>query len=113
MLWRLKKLPYGICEASRQWAKAIESWMLEAIGLERVFGVSQLYVRRRQDGSVQLILAKVTDDFFVAGQNDDVRSFMNQMKSRFEMRKGIIDDEIMFNGGLITRNESSDLQLSM
>lgn len=40
MLWKLKKLPYGIYEAARQWVNAVESWMLEDVGLERVFSVS-------------------------------------------------------------------------
>lgn len=65
MLWRLTKLPYGIGEAGRQWAKTFESWMLEEAGLERVFGVGQMYVRRGQSGRIVFILAKVTDDFLM------------------------------------------------
>lgn len=40
LLWKLLKLPYGIADAGRQWQKAVESWMLEIAGMERVFGLS-------------------------------------------------------------------------
>lgn len=65
-LCKLLKLPYVITEAGGQWAKVIESWMIEVAGMQRVPGVSQLYVLRR-NCSIALIIAKVTDDLLMAG----------------------------------------------
>lgn len=63
IVWKLLKLPYGLVDAGRQWLIKIESWMIEEYGLERVFGVSQLFIKRRESRIV-LIIAKVTDDFW-------------------------------------------------
>lgn len=48
-LWKLIKLPYGIVEAGRQWMLTIEHWMLTAGGMSRVFGISQLFVKRNEN----------------------------------------------------------------
>lgn len=41
---------------------------------------SQLFARRRKDGSIQLVLAKVTDDILVAGNKEDIEWFISLMK---------------------------------
>ena len=67
ILWRLTKPPYGIGEAGRQWAKTFERWLLEEAGLERVYGVFHLYVKRDASGRLIFLVAKVTDDLMMAG----------------------------------------------
>lgn len=45
-IWHLTKLPYGITEAGRQGAITIETWLVKDMGMEPVFSVSQLFVKR-------------------------------------------------------------------
>ena len=59
VLWKLRKLPYGIADAGRQWQKTVESWMLEQSGFERVLGITQLFVKRNEYGDIELLVAKV------------------------------------------------------
>lgn len=46
IIWKLIKLPYGITEAGRQWAKVFDSWLMAEAGFECVTGVPQLLVKR-------------------------------------------------------------------
>lgn len=81
--WKLKKLPYGIVEPGRQRAKVIEEWMLSERKLERVNGLTQLYVRRNATGSIVLIVAKVTDDFIIGGPEHCITQFLESLRPRF------------------------------
>ena len=67
VLWKLVKLPYGITEARRQWATVIEEWLLNTAEMERVNGMSQLFLKRSSRGDIILMIAKVTDDLLMAG----------------------------------------------
>eukprot|EP00171_Calliarthron_tuberculosum_P007062 IDg7062t1 len=72
-LWKLVKLPYGISEAGRQWHTTCELWLLSAeIGFERIIGVSQLFVKKFGDGSIRMLIAKVTDDFLIVEQQESL-----------------------------------------
>lgn len=71
ILWKLKKLPYGIGDAGRQWAETFDAWLLDKLGFERIPGVNQLFVKRR-DGDISLILTKLTDDLLLAGNVGDL-----------------------------------------
>lgn len=44
----VKKLPYGITGAGRQWAVVFENWLMENTGFDRIAGVSQLFARGGQ-----------------------------------------------------------------
>lgn len=48
-VWKLMKLPYGITDVGRQWAKVFESWLIKEEKFERVFGVPQLFLQRNGD----------------------------------------------------------------
>ena len=112
-LWKLKKLPYGIIEAGRQWAKTVEEWMLTTGGLERIQGLNQLYVRRDNLGKIILIVAKVTDDFICGGSIEDTKAFISEMKKRFEVGKVIINEKFLFNGCEIEQDEQGSIAMSM
>lgn len=45
MLWDLLQLPYGITEAGHQWVTVMEEWLLGDAGMERIFGLSQLFFK--------------------------------------------------------------------
>lgn len=112
-LWRLKKLPYGIVEAGRQWAKAVEDWMLSTAGLERLRGLNQLYVKRDSVGRITLIVAKVTDDFICGGAVKTTTAFIQELQKRFEVGKIIIDGKFLFNGCEIEQDTEGSILMSM
>lgn len=47
--------------------------MLSAGQMKRVVGVSQLFVKRKSDGALAMIIAKVTDQFLVGGDRESIR----------------------------------------
>lgn len=75
-LWKLIKLPYGIVEAGRYWTLTVEHWMLTIAGLNRTFGIGHLFVKRNGSGRIILVVAKVSEEFMVAGTPNDTESFM-------------------------------------
>jgi len=113
ILWKLVKLPYGIVEAGRQWQKAIENWMLNEAGFERVLGVSQLFRKRDLKGNTVLLVAKVTDDFLMSGTISAMNEFVDSIQSRFKISKAIIDSTIKFNGCVISQASNGDVSMSM
>lgn len=113
ILWKLTKLPYGITEAGRQWAKVMEGWLIEEARFERVCGISQFFVKRNTEGKIIMILAKVTDDMLIAGSIEEIKNFITQVEKRFPISKSIINDDIKFNGCDITQDENNTIKMSM
>lgn len=93
----MTKLPDGIVEAGRQWAKAVEEWMPTSGGLDRVRGLNQIYVRRDGIGQILLVVTKVTDDFICGGSVDTTTVIVMEMKKRFEVGKVVINRKFLFN----------------
>lgn len=46
--------------------------MLETMRLERVHGVSQVFVKRREDGSIQFRLVKSIEDLLLVGTDESM-----------------------------------------
>lgn len=113
LLWKLLKLPYGIADAGRQWQKVLEDWMLHDGGLQRVFGISQLFIRRATDGSVVLLVAKVTDDFLLAGSLAEMEAFVDRLKRRFVVGKVVINDKVNFDGCELEQYKDGTIRMSM
>lgn len=113
VLWRLTKLPYGIVEAGRQWQKTIERWMLSEGGLESVFGLSQLFAQRDDNGKITLLVAKVTDDFLICGLTTDISRFIDKMKEKFDVGKAVIDNSFLFDGCEISQDEPGNIRMTM
>lgn len=97
-LWKLTKLPYGIVDAGRQWMLTVEEWMLSTAGMVRVFGVSQLFVKQNNKGSIILLVAKLSDDFLVAGKLGGIDDFTRDLQARFIVGK-IVDGPVYTFGG--------------
>ena len=112
-IWKLTKLPYGIVEAGRQWQKVIERWMLDNAKLDRVVGVSQLYVKRIKNGHITLLVAKVTDDVLIAGSNESIRRFAGELKQDFKVSRITIDEPFFFNGSYVEQDQAGNVSLSM
>lgn len=113
ILWKLLKLPYGIVEAGRQWQKTVESWMLNEAGLERVLGISQLFVKRDETGRIILLIAKVTDDFLLGGSVEEMKVFLDPLKQRFIVGKIVVDQKIHFDGCEIIQDVVGNIKMSM
>ena len=112
-LWKLTKLPYGIVEAGRQWQKTVEDWMLSDGGLQRAYGLSQLFFRKNKEDEYVLMIAKVRDDFLVAGKVEYIHEFMDRLKMRFTVGKTVIDERFHFNGCEIEQDQHGDIRMSM
>lgn len=65
-LWRLLQLPFSIVGAGRELQKTVENWILSKGNLQRVYSLSQLFVRRNESGRIILRITKVTDEFLIA-----------------------------------------------
>lgn len=84
-IWKLLRLPYGIVEAGRQWLCVIEDWMMNVYFMERVHGIDQLLVLKLPDGSIGLMVAKVVDDFFLAGSVGQIPRFFEHIRRYFKL----------------------------
>lgn len=112
IIWKLLRLPYGVCEAGRQWAKRIEEWLLSICGFERVQGASQLYILRNEDGTIIMLLAKVTDDMLMAGSPTTMNEFISKLEQEFTLSKAIVNGPVIYNGCRITQDDDGTIQLS-
>ena len=65
-----------MAEAGRQRQKTVESWVLSEGKLERVTGLSQIFVERNAAGTLILIVAKVTDEFLTGGLDPAIMSYI-------------------------------------
>lgn len=112
-LWMLLKLPYGIVEAGRQWLCAIENWMLSDYGMERVRGVDQLFVKRLPDTTIGLLVAKVVDDFLLAGIDSEIRQFLEHVHNAFTLGSTCIETKLRFLGCEIDINKDGSVNMGM
>lgn len=92
VIWKLPKLPYAIVEASRQWQKTFEDWILNKAGLERICGISQLYHKRDSSGRTSLLVANLS------GTLPSIQSFNTLLQATFRISNIIVDKPISFNG---------------
>lgn len=72
--------------------------------MERVTGVSKLFLKRRRDGRIDLRLEKVTDDLLFAGTKEELDRFVELIYKRFKISKAIIDVQIDFHACMILQD---------
>lgn len=87
--------------------------MTEHVGMEIVFGVSQLFVKRNTCEDIQLLIAKVTDDFLLGGMNSEMENFTEMLRQRFDVGKVIIDNKLHLDGCEIAQSNTGDITMSM
>lgn len=83
------------------------------MGMERVDGISQLFIKRRTDGTIEMMLEKVTDYMLISGDNSTMNRFLKEVSRRFKVRKSIIDAPINFNGTRIEQDEEGNIKMVM
>lgn len=71
-----------MADARRQWLLRIEDWIMGTAGMTRVDGVNQLFIKR--DGQdIKLIIAKVINNFLIAGRIENIRIFIRELGREF------------------------------
>ncbi len=85
-LLKLLKSAYGLVESGRLWQMTVEPWLLNTYGFETIPGLPQLFVLKSNNGSLQLIVAKVVDDFLLAGLPSEISRFHRTIAKRFQSR---------------------------
>lgn len=111
VVWKLLKLPYGMTEAGRQWLLRVEDWMMTTADMKRVEGVNQLFVKEK-DGKIALIVAKVIDDFLIAGRTEYINDFIRELGREFVIGNTAIGGSFRFNGCEIEVSAAA-IELSM
>lgn len=87
--------------------------MLTDGGLERIFGISQLFVKRDRDGYICLLVAKVTDDFLLGGSVEQMQHFVKDLKERFIVGKVLLNSKLHFDGCEIEQYQDRSIRMSM
>lgn len=98
---KLKKLPYGLRQAERQWTKTAETWLLLSAGLNRVNGIFQLYTKTESSGDITTLLVKPTDHSLLVDNELAIRSFMSSTEFCFLIEEILVNSEVRFNGCII------------
>ncbi|PXF40694.1 hypothetical protein BWQ96_09596 [Gracilariopsis chorda] len=81
--------------------------------MERVLGISQMFIRCNKPGNVQLIIAKATDDFLIYGIYSAMKNLAERLKQRFKVDIDIIDYKIQFDGCEIAQDETKNITLAL
>ncbi|KAK5777458.1 hypothetical protein PVK06_045425 [Gossypium arboreum] len=84
MVYRFKKVLYGLKRAPRAWYARIDSYLV-SLGFERSISKPTLYVKKEQ-AETQLIMSLYVDDLLVTGGDQIMLAdFKAKMKDMFEM----------------------------
>lgn len=81
--------------------------------MEQAKGISQFFTKRRKDGSISILLAKITDDLLIAGELQAIKDFIEKLTGRFKVSKSIIDSAINFNVCRIQQDEEGNFEMNM
>lgn len=100
---KLLKLPYVVTESGLQWAAVIEDWLINTINMWTVTVISKLFINGRENGSILMIVAKVTDDLLLVGTKLYLGYFFASISVIFDVSKEILDAPNNFIGCIITQ----------
>lgn len=81
--------------------------------VSEVHGLQQLYVKRDTDRSILLIMAKVVDDFLLAGTKYAIQNFYRNLAERLEVGRFIFREDLIFNGLQISQDAYFTVSISM
>lgn len=109
--WKLQKLPYGVCEARRQWPETIEIMLIQQRRFQWFLSVLQLFIRCKENRTISLLCGKLTDDLLLVDARNEITNFGAATHAKFSSEKFVIDNPIDFNGCVITQIDKSDIKL--
>lgn len=112
-LWKLLKLPYGVLEAGRKCTTVLEGCLTNEMGMEQARGISQVFVKRRKDGSISMIVTKLSEESLLSGDLLTINNLVTKLTMRFKASKAIIDPAIKFNGCRIEQERIGNIAKSM
>ncbi len=72
------KPAYGLFGSDLLWQTTVEPWMIDTYGLDIVPGLPKLFVYRGEQGPPRLHIAKVVDDFLLAGAPSEISNFLRR-----------------------------------
>lgn len=110
-IWHPTTLPYRITEAGMQWARTIEDGTTNEMGIDRVSGVPQMFVKPGSDSKLIFILVKLTDDLLLPGSRAIMEQFVPEVKIRFHFSKSILHSHMNFKGAKISKGGTGNIQM--
>lgn len=84
VVWRLSKPAYGIAESGHLSQLVDEEWV-SGKGILQVPGQPPLFVQRHLNGRIRLLMAKVGDDFLIAGLKSDIEQCSRTTRANFRL----------------------------
>lgn len=88
-------------------------WIRSKMGMERVNGSYQLLIKRRKDGTVELMMVKKTEDLLFAGDKNRMGIFVSYISERFNICKSVINALINLNRIMIEQDNIGNIKMSM
>ena len=113
VVWKQLKPAYGLVESGRLWQLTVEKWLHEKDRLETVPGFPQLFLMRNELSTPKLIIAKIVDDFLLAGRKDELNSFHNNISQKFKVGRFLLDQKVIFNRLHISQDNEYNVTISM
>ena len=104
---------YGLVESGRLWQLAVEQWLFSTFRVESVPGLVQLFVLRDDMNEIKLLMAKVVDDFLLAGHHDAISELHKTISLKFKIGRFVTGSEFVFNRLSILKQSDGSVRLSM
>ena len=111
-VWKILKLAYGIVESGRLWQLVAEEWM-STQGFVQFPGLLQLFVTYNPNGSINLLIEKVVDDFLVVGVPPLIHQFHEAISRRFIVGRYVVNKDLVFNRLHIHQQPCSSISVNM
>ena len=112
VVWRLLKPAYGFVESGRIWQLTVERWM-KSQNLFQIPGLQQLFIQRDENSCVILAVAKVVDDFLIAGISSAIQKFHKEISRRFTVDRFLFGQALIFNRLHIRQEEDFSVYVNM
>lgn len=81
--------------------------------MEQAKGVTQLFIERTNDGSISMLLAKITDELLIAADLLTLNDCLRKLTNRINVRKVIIDAPINFNGCRTQKDKDRNVRMNI
>ena len=112
IIWKLLKPAYGIVESERLWQLVSEDWFSRS-GFLPLPDLLQLFVRYSNAGTIEVLVAKVVDDFLIAGRTRHTQEFHDSLSQRFVAGSFVMNKDLVFNSHHIHKCGDGSLVLGM
>lgn len=72
--------------------------MISDYGMEKTVGADELFMRKRPDSAVGLLVANMVDDFFLVGKNSEKQLFFDYLDRTFTLGTTSVSSNLRFLG---------------